>query len=90
MLKNRVGSIPLTKETVIDKKPWRSNTVPHVRGEKKKQKHNKHQRRKTGTSNTTSLLKMIVQMPKKLPMQNWPKSITSSPINVNLMKLQVC
>lgn len=36
MLKNRVGSIPLTKETVIDKKPWRSNTVPHVRGEKKK------------------------------------------------------
>lgn len=41
-----------------------------------------------GTSDITSFLKMVVQMPKKLPMQKWPKSITSSLINVNLKKPQ--
>lgn len=88
VLRNRVGSIPLSTETVIDKNLWEV-TLLHIWGEKKKQKtHNSHQRRKTGTSDITSFLKMVVQMSKKLPMQKWPKSITSSLINVNLKKLQ--
>lgn len=56
--------MPLTKETVIDKNLWEATLFP-MWGKKKKN-HNTHKRRKTGTSDTTSLLKMVVQNAKKI------------------------
>lgn len=75
------------KKLLLIKKTLRSNTVSPCEGRIKKN-HIRHQRRKPRTSDTTSLLKMVVQMQKKLPVQKWSQSITSSLINVNLKKPQ--
>lgn len=94
MLKNRKGGVLVTNDIVTDKNFSEVTPFPKEGGWEgwgridKTQERNKTDNSIFCASDATSILKMVVQNVKKLPIQKRPQSITSNLINASHKKLE--